>query len=100
MNDLTPNTEPTSDIDHIKSDLASLYTHVGSILGRKTEDAKARWSETQTSLEERRKIVEERSKELASAGSAATSEMKAGFTAAFAELKKSFIEAKAKFEAE
>jgi ElaB/YqjD/DUF883 family membrane-anchored ribosome-binding protein len=100
MDNDTRVTQPNSDMEQIKNDFKGLYEHVGSALGKKTEEAKVRWNETRNMLEAKKTILEERASELAKAGSAASNEMKSGFSSALAELKKAFTEAKAKFDGE
>lgn len=101
MDNDTQNTTPQeSDVEQIKTDLKNLYAHVGTVVGKKTEEAKVTWEKTRVALEAQRAVLEERAGRLAQAGSAASADMKVGFAGAFAELKKAFIEAKAKFESE
>jgi len=93
------NTQRTpSDLEKIKTDLKTLYKHVGDAAEKKSKEASVQWNETRSSLERKKVIVEERASELAKAGSAASSDMKSGFTSAYNELKKAFEEAKNKFD--
>jgi ElaB/YqjD/DUF883 family membrane-anchored ribosome-binding protein len=94
----TQNISPTSDVEQIKSDLKNLYTHVGSALGKKTDEAKIKWAETRVVLEAKKAALDERAAQLTKAGSAASGDLKSGFSAAFSELKKAFADAKAKFD--
>ena len=102
MEDNTQNTQPqpSSDVQQIKDDLANLYTHVSSALGKKTGEAREKWEETRVTLEVKRKVLEEQAAHLIQAGGAASADMKTGFSAAFSELKKALTEARRKFAEE
>lgn len=98
MENDTPKVQGDSDIEQIKKDLTTLYDHMGAVLGKKTEEARVKWKETQASLEEKRKALEEKAEQLMKSGSAASSDLKVGFDSAFDELRKAFTEAKSKFD--
>ena len=90
--------EHNSDFDAVKTDLNNLYEHVGALLDQKTQEVQAQWEETRTTLEMKKEDIEMRAADLAQAGSAASGDMKAGFSAALSELRKAFAEAKGKFD--
>jgi len=98
MNDNTQNADASTDLEDIKRDLKSLYEHTSSVIGKKTDGAKVKWIEAQSALEVKMNDLEKRRVELVKAGSAASADMKSGFSAALAELKKAFVDAKNKFD--
>jgi len=100
MDNDTQNVQPVSDLEKIKGDLKSLYSHVGAALGKRTDEARVKWGETKVTLEARRSALEEKAARLAKAGNAASADMKTGFNVALTELKKAFSEAKRKFDSE
>jgi ElaB/YqjD/DUF883 family membrane-anchored ribosome-binding protein len=97
MVDDIQNSQPISDVEQIKTDLTSLYSHVSRALGKKTEEVRAKWGETRDVLEERRSALEERAKHLTAAGVAASADMKSGFASALSELKKALTGARSRF---
>ena len=97
MEDNTKDTQTSSELSQIKSDLANLYSHVSTAIGNKTEDAKVKWNETRIDLEAKRAVLEERAAKLVKDGSAASEDIKSGISAALSELKKAIEDAKGKF---